>query len=85
MSNSPFSSSMGSPLYQKAVNGASATKRMSFGGNTPSGSLFAESGFSSSSGAPSTPTPSTGKASVGLNNKWLYEKRRDSPRSNLFN
>lgn len=83
-SNSPFLPNMGSPLYQKAVNGASATKRMSFGGNTPSGSLFSESGFSSSSGAPSTPTPSTGKASVGLNNKWLYEKRRDSPRSNLF-
>ncbi|KAJ4346718.1 uncharacterized protein N0V89_010650 [Didymosphaeria variabile] len=78
-SNSPFSPSTGSPLFQKAVNGGSATKRMSFGGS--SSSLF---GDSSSSAAPSTPTPSTGKASVGLNNKWLYEKRRDSPRSNLF-
>lgn len=46
-----------------------------------SSSLF---GDSSSSGAPGTPTPSTGKATVGLNNKWLYEKRRDSPRSSLF-
>lgn len=81
-SNSPFSPNMGSPLYQKALNGGSTTKRMSFGGNTPSSSLFGES---SSSAAPSTPTPSTGKASVGLNNKWLYEKRRDSPRSSLFN
>ncbi|KAJ4293643.1 hypothetical protein N0V90_008927 [Kalmusia sp. IMI 367209] len=82
-SNSPFSPSTGSPLFQKAVNGGSTTtKRMSFGGSTPSSSFFGES---SSSATPSTPTPSTGKASVGLNNKWLYEKRRDSPRSSLFN
>jgi nucleoporin POM34 len=80
-SNSPFSPSTGSPLFQKAVNGGSAAKRMSFGGSTPGSSFFGES---SSSAAPSTPTPSTGKASVGLNNKWLYDKRRDSPRSSLF-
>lgn len=69
-SHSPFSSSL---------NG-SATKRLSYGSSMTS-SLF---GDSSSSATPGTPTPSTGKASVGLNNKWLYEKRRDSPKSNMF-
>lgn len=43
--------------------------------------LFAET---ASSSGPATPTPATGRASVGLNNKWLYEKRRDSPRSGMF-
>jgi nucleoporin POM34 len=61
---------------------SSANKRASFGGGSPfDSSLFRES---SSSNAPGTPTPATGKASVGLNNKWLYEKRRDSPRSGMF-
>lgn len=60
---------------------SSANKRASFGGGSPfDSSLFRESGSS----APGTPTPATGKASVGLNNKWLYEKRRDSPRSGMF-
>lgn len=81
-SNSPFSpnTSTGSPLFQKAL-GGSATKRLSYGGSPMSSSLF---GDSSSSATPGTPTPSTGKASVGLNNKWLYEKRRDSPRTAMF-
>jgi nucleoporin POM34 len=81
-SNSPFSpNNTGSPLFQKALGGGSASKRLSYGGSPLSGSLF---GDSSSSATPGTPTPSTGKASVGLNNKWLYEKRRDSPKSSLF-
>ncbi|KAF2651290.1 hypothetical protein K491DRAFT_665912 [Lophiostoma macrostomum CBS 122681] len=82
-SNSPFSPNTGSPLFRGAVSG-SASKRLSFDGRgspLANSSLFMES---SSSNAPSTPTPSNGKASVGLNNKWLYEKRRDSPRSSLF-
>lgn len=81
-SNSPFSpnTSTGGPLFQKAL-GSSATKRLSYGGSPLNSSLF---GDSSSSATPGTPTPSTGKASVGLNNKWLYEKRRDSPRSAIF-
>lgn len=82
-SNSPFSPNMsnGSPLFQKAM-GGSATKRLSYGGGSPMGSsLF---GDSSSSVAPGTPTPSSTKASVGLNNKWLYEKRRDSPRTGIL-
>lgn len=65
----------------------SANKRASYGGGSPfNGSPFNTSlfGDSGSSAAPGTPTPSTGKASVGLNNKWLYEKRRDSPRSGMF-
>ena len=81
-SNSPFSPNTGSPLFRGAVSG-SASKRMSFDGRgSPLGnsSMFGDS----SSNAPSTPTPSNGKASVGLNNKWLYEKRRDSPRSGMF-
>jgi nucleoporin POM34 len=84
-SNSPFSPNTGSPLFQKAVGGGSTTKRLSFdnrGSPLGNSSLFGES---SSSGLPGTPTPGGGKASVGLNSKWLYEKRRDSPRSSLFN
>ncbi|KAL6704513.1 hypothetical protein ACN47E_008142 [Coniothyrium glycines] len=78
-SNSPFSpNNTGSPLFQRALN---ASQRLSYGGSPMSSSLF---GDSSSSAAPGTPTPATGKASVGLNNKWLYEKRRDSPKSSLF-
>ncbi|KAJ4986539.1 nuclear pore complex component [Stagonosporopsis vannaccii] len=62
--------------------GSSANKRSSYGGGSPfNSSLFGDSG---SSTGPGTPTPATGKASVGLNNKWLYEKRRDSPRSGMF-
>ncbi|KAF2826588.1 hypothetical protein CC86DRAFT_292063 [Ophiobolus disseminans] len=82
-SNSPFSPNMssGSPLFQKAM-GGSATKRLSYGGGSPMGSsLF---GDSSSSAVPGTPTPSSTKASVGLNNKWLYEKRRDSSRTGIL-
>lgn len=77
-SNSPFSpNNTGSPMFQRAL---SASQRLSYG-SPMSSSLF---GDSSSSATPGTPTPSTGKATVGLNNKWLYEKRRDSPKSNLF-
>lgn len=65
-SGSPFGG--GSPLIQKALSG-STSRRLSF-----------DSG-SNSSGLPSAPTPAvgTGRASVGLNNKWLYERGRGSP------
>jgi nucleoporin POM34 len=79
---SPLGSPRGSPLFQKAMSG-SATKRLSYSGSSMGSSLFGES-TASVGGTPGTPTPSTGKASVGLNNKWLYEKRRDSPRSGIF-
>ncbi|KAF2646774.1 hypothetical protein P280DRAFT_374911, partial [Massarina eburnea CBS 473.64] len=79
-SNSPFSASnTGSPLFQRAVSSGSA-KRLSFGASPMGGSIFNES----TSSGPGTPTPGGGRASVGLNNKWLYEKRRESPRSSLF-
>ncbi|CAG5159935.1 uncharacterized protein ALTATR162_LOCUS5703 [Alternaria atra] len=77
-SGSPFSPNNGGS-FDRSLSG-SAIKRMSYG-SSMSGSLF---GDSSSSMTPGTPTPSTGKASVGLNNKWLYEKRRDSPKSSMF-
>lgn len=79
-SNSPFSPSSGSPLFQRAV--GSSSRRMSYDRHSPlSNSLFGES---SSSNTPGTPTPATGRASVGLNNKWLYEKGRPSPRSSFY-
>ncbi|TPX08228.1 uncharacterized protein E0L32_001876 [Thyridium curvatum] len=71
INGSPFSP-VASPLFQKAVNGP---RRSSFGSPSPlppssSGGLFPD--------APGTPSPSgTGKrSSVGLNNKWLYERGR---------
>jgi nucleoporin POM34 len=86
-SGSPHASlgrSTSNTSYSPGNLGSSATKRASYGGGgSPfNGSLFGDS--SSSASGPGTPTPSTGKASVGLNNKWLYEKRRDSPRSGMF-
>jgi nucleoporin POM34 len=72
-SNSP------SPMFQRSLSG-SASQRLSYG-SSMNNSLF---GDSSSSMTPGTPTPSTGKASVSLNNKWLYGKRRDSPKSAMF-
>ncbi|KAF2276465.1 uncharacterized protein EI97DRAFT_418390 [Westerdykella ornata] len=80
-SHSPFSPNNGSPLFQKVL-GGSPSKRIGFDRSSPlSGSLFMES---SSSSTPSTPTPGAGKASVGLNNKWLYEKGRDGRGSSLY-
>lgn len=83
-SNSPFSPSAStqSPLFQKALGGGSADRRHSFGRQSPlSASLF---GDSSASTTPGTPTPAPAKASVGLNNRWLYEKGRGSPGRGLF-
>ncbi|KAF9691330.1 hypothetical protein EKO04_010915 [Ascochyta lentis] len=84
-SGSPHASlrrSASNSSYSPGNLGHSATQRASYPAGSPfNGTLFGES---ASSGGPGTPTPSTGKASVGLNNKWLYEKRRDSPRSGMF-
>ncbi|KAI8933329.1 hypothetical protein NX059_009953 [Plenodomus lindquistii] len=74
-----FGVSTSSPLFQRAINTSSAS-RSSHGAGDLGSSLFS----GSESSGPGTPTPVMGKASVGLNNKWLYEKRRDSPRSSLF-
>ncbi|OCL03492.1 hypothetical protein AOQ84DRAFT_400641 [Glonium stellatum] len=81
LSNSPFSPSA-SPFLQKAVGGSAATRRLSYDTQSPAGaSLFADS---SSSNTPGTPTPAPAKASVGLNNRWLYERGRGSPGRALF-
>ncbi|KAI1853781.1 hypothetical protein JX266_001765 [Neoarthrinium moseri] len=72
----------GSPLIQKAFNGARRSSISSIGSPSPFGKSF---GMSTSAsifgGAPDSPSPSpaNGKRStVGLNNKWLYEKGRRS-------
>ncbi len=86
MSNgSPFASTV-SPLLQKAM-GDVPTRRLSYGRDSPLGaSSFGATGYggldSSLMGSiPVTPTPMSGGkgASVGLNNKWLYERGRGSP------
>ncbi|KAL8848990.1 MAG: hypothetical protein Q9221_006021 [Calogaya cf. arnoldii] len=74
-SENPFSPSA-SPLWQKSMlgSGRDARRRSSMGTPSPlgpgkdNGSLW----------MPSTPSPVTGKggASVGLNNRWLYERGR---------
>jgi nucleoporin POM34 len=75
-SHSPFSPSNGSPLFQKVIGGSASKHLNGSAGN----SFFSDSGSST----PSTPTPGAGKASVGLNSKWLYEKRRDARGSSLY-
>ncbi len=74
----------GSPLWQKALGGTNINRRSSYGspsplgpglgGNFMGGSVLGGSVFS----APNTPSPTNGRASVGLNSKWLYEKGRSS-------
>ncbi len=75
--NAPqYSPSTISPLLHKAVGGGmNGGRTTSFGSTSPIG---VSSGSSVFNDAPSTPTPTaTGKrSSVGLNNKWLYEKGR---------
>ncbi|KAL2163108.1 hypothetical protein VTH06DRAFT_6944 [Thermothelomyces fergusii] len=72
-----YSPSAASPLLHKAVGGG---KRTSFGSTSPLNASTASSVFSE---VPPTPTPATGKRStVGLNNKWLYEKGRRTSGNN---
>jgi nucleoporin POM34 len=71
--NSPFSPNA-SPLLHKTLGGGLGTRRSGSFGATAN-SVFA--GDESLSGIPS-PSPKNGKASVGLNSRWLYEKGRGS-------
>ncbi|MCJ1409391.1 hypothetical protein MMC19_003472 [Ptychographa xylographoides] len=75
-SGSPSFSPGASPLWQKAVGGVAGARRHSFALSSP----FRPSGggkHESILGVPSTPSPTAGRgASVGLNNRWLYERGR---------
>lgn len=66
----------GSPLLQRAMLGARRSSIGSLGSPAPAGSLFG--GFGGL--GPDSPTPNPANAakrsSVGLNNKWLYERGR---------
>ncbi|KAL4895990.1 nuclear pore complex component-domain-containing protein [Aspergillus ambiguus] len=80
-SGGPFSPSS-SPLFHKAVaNGGRDTgRRPSFGSSSP---LGRSSSFGESSMGPATPSPMGGKrVSLGLSNKWLYERSRRLSASN---
>ena len=69
----------GSPLWQKAVGRTrDPARRSSYGSPSPLGpGLGGREG--SMMGAPSTPSPTTGRGvTVGLNSKWLYNKGRSS-------
>lgn len=72
LGGSPYSPA--SPLLQKAIAGGMGGARRSSFGSTSLGASTATSLFDE---GPATPSPSSGKrSSVGLNNKWLYEKGR---------
>ncbi|CAK7206036.1 hypothetical protein SEUCBS139899_008819 [Sporothrix eucalyptigena] len=83
-SGSPFSPTSPFQNNRKASFGSPGT----LGGSTPSGapgtagSLFSDSTMSS---LPGTPSPTGKRLSMGLNNKWLYEKgRRSSSGTRLY-
>jgi len=81
-SGSPFSPGA-SPLLQKAMGGAGGTRRHSYGSPSPLGPGASRANMSET---PNTPSPTAAKgASVGLNNRWLYEKgRRNSGNPRLY-
>lgn len=70
-----------SPLLYKAVSNGNrdAGRRQSFGSSSPLGrsSPFRES-FKESSLGPTSPSPTPGnkRASIGVSNRWLYERSR---------
>ncbi|KAL7625375.1 hypothetical protein AAE478_004592 [Parahypoxylon ruwenzoriense] len=69
--------SPGSPLLQKAMNGARRSSFSSLG--SPSSSFGASTSTSFWGGVPDSPSPNPAKRNntIGLNNKWLYERGRD--------
>lgn len=77
----PFSPAS-SPLFHKAVgNGGRETgRRPSFGSSSP---LARSNSFGESSIGPSSPSPLTStRTSLGVSNKWLYERSRRLSASN---
>lgn len=76
---SPYAQN-GSPLLQKAINGGFGGRRSSLGSlgsPSPRGGAMGSNLFLD--GPTTTPSPTSAKRStVGLNNKWLYEKGRRS-------
>ncbi|RDW88216.1 hypothetical protein BP6252_00248 [Coleophoma cylindrospora] len=73
-----------SPLLQKAMGGGiNGARRSSYGSASPLGPGASRSSFGE---APGTPSPSGAKVpSVGLNQKWLFDKsRRGSGSSRLY-
>jgi nucleoporin POM34 len=70
-----------SPLLQKAMMNGNGMRRSSYSSLSPLGGSTTDL-----PGTPGTPSPPTGKTtSVGLNNKWLYEKgRRNSGNARLY-
>lgn len=74
-----------SPLFQKAVTNGNRERRQSFGSSSlASSSPFKDSTLSVSRG-PATPSPVGGKrTSLGLSNKWLYEKNRKLSGNGVF-
>jgi len=83
ISGSPFSPGA-SPLLQKARGGAGldGSRRHSYGSASPLGPSGLRMNLPE---MPGTPSPSGKGASVGLNNRWLYDKaRRNSGASRIF-
>lgn len=80
-SGTPFSPAP-SPLLHKAVSngGRDTGRRQSFGSSSP---LARSNSFGESSIGPSTPSPlSSKRTSLGVSNKWLYERSRRLSASN---
>ncbi|KAL1903189.1 hypothetical protein Sste5346_000474 [Sporothrix stenoceras] len=79
---SPFSPTSPFQTARKASFGSPGTLGGSTGAAPNAGSLFSDSTMSS---LPGTPSPTGKRLSMGLNNKWLYEKgRRSSSGTRLY-
>lgn len=80
-SESPFSASA-SGIWQKSMGGSRDSLRRNSFGSPSSRSIGVNGKDVTVLGTPSTPSPSAGRgASVGLNNRWLYERGRIAPGS----
>ena len=76
LNNSTFSPVAASPLLKTISGSPNGARRSSFGSASQS-QLGASTASLFGGEAPPTPSPSGGKrSSIGLNNKWLYERGR---------